>query len=329
MELIHRPIEGPLDFRFARSLRGFDLVHVQYPTAGWGESVLPALLPAFRLAQSPKCRVLVTMHEWQAMNPLRKASVLPLLADAAGIVFVSPAARAAYESSAWKRLLRRQSWYVPIGMNLEVPDLSSSELLTFRSVELGLAEGERALGHFGFIYDAKQPLKMLEVLREMLDRGIASRLVLVGDFLGDKPQDAARFEQRAKELEVEDCVRRFGFVDDPATVALVMGSCDAIMLLFSDGLSLRRGSFWYAAALGTFVVTTTPEAEDEFAEYAGALAAPQVSLVDARASAAEIAGRLAAMPAYAPQRFPPVKGPEWSDIARRHLDIYAAALGGL
>src|SRR5438128_3835539 len=73
--------------RLIRQTRA-DILHVQYPSEGWGTSIAPGVVPA--IARRAGCRLVVTLHEWSLMHPLRKLSVAPLLRAADAIVFVSP-----------------------------------------------------------------------------------------------------------------------------------------------------------------------------------------------------------------------------------------------
>src|SRR5687767_14932558 len=64
VDLVHRPIRRLLEADLLRVFAGRRLVHVQYPSEGWGKSLMPSLLPLFR----GRTKLLVTLHEWSIMH---------------------------------------------------------------------------------------------------------------------------------------------------------------------------------------------------------------------------------------------------------------------
>lgn len=49
----------------------YDIVHVQYPSKGYGLSPVPGFLPQKLAGMESRSRVVVTLHEWSAVHPLR------------------------------------------------------------------------------------------------------------------------------------------------------------------------------------------------------------------------------------------------------------------
>jgi glycosyltransferase involved in cell wall biosynthesis len=317
--LAHVPIRRHYEPALFRAFRGQDLVHVQYPTEGWGNSLLPSLLGLGRRGT----KLLLTLHEWSQMNPIRRASLRPLLAAADGFVFVTPYEREAFAED-MPDLARRPTWVVPIGVNLTVPAVAAEEVLATRAEELG-EEFDLLVTHFGFLHAAKQPEKLLAAIRLLRDRGRRPRLVVVGGF---KDEGSARrpFLIGIEREGLAGAVTLKGFVRDDRRAALIMAAADANVSLFAEGLSSRRGSFWYAAQHGNALVTTTPRDLREFDDVAERLRPPQVRFVEPDAPAERIADALAALPPYAPLRYPPIPAPEWAEIAARHVEIYDALL---
>ncbi len=359
VDLLHVPIRSAYEKALFEVFRGRDLVHVEYPTEGWGNSILPSFMPLTKR----RSRLLLTLHEWSQMNPLRRASILPLVSRADGFIFVSEHERAQFASSAPSGAKRKPTWVIPIGVNLEVPDLSEADILAKREEftppplrvagEQGLGRtlpalrvageptrggtlpaqevaGERGfvlLTHFGFIHAGKQPEKLLETVAALKRRGEHPHLVFIGDFQKDKQAEKDAFVSQIKERGLADNVTMLGFVQDDREAALVMAAADVSISLFNDGLSPRRGSFWYATQHGRPAITTRGEAPEKFGETGKFLKPPHVHFVDVDASGEVIAELVDELPAYRPKELEPIPVPTWQDIAMRHEAVYREMLG--
>jgi glycosyltransferase involved in cell wall biosynthesis len=76
--------------------------------------------------------------------------------------------------------------------------------------ELGIANGEIAVGTVGALAEHKDPLVLLEAFASLARRGGANRLVYVGD-----GELRGSIEREASRLGIADAVRITGFRDDP------------------------------------------------------------------------------------------------------------------
>jgi glycosyltransferase involved in cell wall biosynthesis len=318
VDLLHIPICRPYERSLFGVFRDRRIVHVQYPTEGWGNSLLPTFLP---LAKRSGSKLVLTLHEWSRMNRVRRTSILPLVALSDGLVFVSESERKAFLQTAPLRARARPTWVVPIGVNVSVPSVPEEAVREQRAHELQDGRYDLLLSHFGFIHADKQPEILLATVEEMVRRRRRPKLMFVGDFQKDKLKERAAFLRRIEELG--GAVEMKGFVADEEVAAKIMGASDAIVALFADGLTPRRGSFWYAGQHGRPVITTEPACPLEM-EHLGA---PQVSFVRRDVSANELADLLVALPPYRVRELDPVPVPSWRDIAARHVDVYEELLG--
>ncbi|MGV3615894.1 MAG: glycosyltransferase [Fimbriimonas sp.] len=320
VDALRVPIDGWREPALFRAFEGRDLVHVQYPTEGWGKSVLPGLLGLRKRG----AKLLVTLHEWSAMNGLRRRSLGPLLRAADGFVFVTPFERDAFLAS-HPRLAGKPMWVVPIGVNLTVPKVSEAEVRAHREAQL---EGgfDFLLTHFGFVHPGKQPEKLLETLWYLKDQGKRPLLLMIGGFKKGRREGDKDFLLSALFKGLYENVKLLGFVHDDYLAAALMAAADANVSLFADGLSSRRGSFWYAAQHGNPLVTTEPHDPREFEAVEDRLRLPHVRFVAPDASPEAIAEALGALPEYAPFRFEPIPAPCWEDIAVAHAEIYRIML---
>jgi glycosyltransferase involved in cell wall biosynthesis len=320
VELVHLPIRRAYEPALFRVFQGRDIVHLEYPTEGWGKSVLPSLLPLARRVHGPRARLVLTLHEWSQMNRVRRASIRPLIAGTDAFVFVTPFERDAFLKDV-PGASRKPSFVIPIGVNLEVPVVPDEEVERFRASQL--KDGaDLLLSHFGFIHEAKQPEKLLDVLVELRKLGRRPRMLFIGGFQADKRAEREAFEQKIAARGLKDAALLMGFVEDERLAATYMAASDANVSLFSEGLSSRRGSFWYATQHGCALVTTAPRDPSEFERVASYLVPPHVNFVSPDADAGAIALLLIDLPPYRPFRYPRIPVEQWSDIARSHADMY-------
>jgi glycosyltransferase involved in cell wall biosynthesis len=317
---------------FTKIFERSDLVHIEYPYEGWGTSPVPGLYPGYLRHIPPHrtAKVVTTFHEWRSMHPLRKASILPLALSSSGILFVSDHEHTTFRNSLCYRLriTKPITRVIPIGVNLTIPELRVKETLDVRKRLLDW-KGDKAdvlLGYFGFIYDSKQPIKMLRTLKSLLDLGVKARLVIAGDFPADHVAEKKRFMQNIRSLGLEHCVLFLGFVEDATTLARTLSACNAVLLLFSDGVSARRSSFWTILELGIPLVTTRPSFEGEFDNLLPRRFHSDLRLVDPTEEAESLAATVAQFKEFRlPQQRRDIS-PGWRAIADEHIAFYRKIL---
>jgi glycosyltransferase involved in cell wall biosynthesis len=128
----------------------------------------------------------------------------------------------------------------------------------------GASKADLIVGFFGVLYASKRPDLLLRATEALHRRGVKARLLICGDFLWDKPGDRSAFLALAHELGVTDWLDFRGRIDDEGELMATLAASDAFLLPYSDGVSLRRGSFQAVSQLALPLVTTTPEQADEF-----------------------------------------------------------------
>ncbi len=98
-----------------------DLILMQYPTDAFSMALGPHVFSALqRLAP-----LVVTLHEFAAANPVRRASLSVLLARAAAVIATSEAERTSLLS--WYPWLKTRSQVIPIGANFPARDWQPRE----------------------------------------------------------------------------------------------------------------------------------------------------------------------------------------------------------
>jgi glycosyltransferase involved in cell wall biosynthesis len=280
-----------------RKLRGDerpDLVHIQYPMFGYGAGWALYLMPL--CAGVP---VVLTLHAFLPLSPLRRLSFLPFALSARRIIFTFDEERLAFT-----RLFPfsgDRTAVVPIGSNIP-----------FRPSRP--TPPSRTIVNFGLIRPNKGLEEFLRVARLSFRLGRPYRFQVMGATAPDYLEYARRLRAENADLPVE-------WLGDlsPDDVADRLSLAQAAYMPYPEGVSPRRGTL--LAVLGNGVPTVTldgplrPRGLDGAVLYAAnaseALTALDTVLAsDDRARALRTAGRQ-----YA-QAF------DWRMIARRHAAIY-------
>lgn len=333
--IVFKPTSALGWFVLPDSARRSEIVHVQYPYEGWGSSPFPGLLGAVVKRGPPwaRTKMVTTFHEWRSMHWLRKLSILPLAFSSDLLVFVSKRERDSYLCSLVGRMrgARQRIEVIPIGVNVKIPKIDRERVQRERQTMLGDGSGRRSvlLGFFGFVYDWKQPVKLLDTLAELIRTGVNARLLICGDF--PDGHDAAReqfwIDVRARGLL--DHVLHRGYVEDETTLAHLLAACDAHLYLYKDGVSSRRGSFWYSLELGSTIICTPPEYSGEFdglIDVDRLRQTGRVRFVAPDVTPDVLAGVVAELPPFDPSRRAIAHAPSWRTIADKHRAAYAALL---
>jgi glycosyltransferase involved in cell wall biosynthesis len=279
-----------------RALRS-DVVHIQYPTLGYGNSWMPYFLPLVLRAFGIK--VVQTWHE-----PPTRFRFFPNAITKDRLVFVEPdfvqRVRARYRAL----VARKKHAYIPVASN--IPRIISTpverEIVRARFV----TGAQRMVVFFGFIY----PRKRVEVLFDIAESS-RDTLVLISH-LDDSDEYHSEVQARIKVWPGKVIVTG----NLPAEeVAKVLHAADAAVFPFADGVDFRNASVLAAKAQGTYVITTSRERsgmdENENVFYAAPndIEAMKKALANA---AGPNAGRDI--------------NQDWEEIARQHLDLYRSVI---
>jgi len=292
--------------RLARVLRAErpDVVHVQYPTQGYGPGRLANLVPLIARLAGPA--VVQTWHEPMTLRELRQRLLVrsQLIIVRANLASMLPA-------PARHLLQGRTLHHVAGASSLPVASLEPSEREDLRRRYL---DGQRRLVvFFGFIY----PNKGVEHLFELADPSI-DRIVVAGEWGVD-----SAYRNRLETLAQGKWSGKATFTGflTPEQAAMLLAVADAVVLPFREGGGDWNSSILGATANGAYVITTSKErrgydegrniaftAIDDVAEMRKALA-----LSETRGARA---GRSPGRPAAS----------GWDAVAARHLDVYRRAL---
>lgn len=283
-----------------------DVVHIQYPTAGYDAVWLPALVPL--LARLAGKRAVVTFHEAQSWTDVRHPrSTLRFLLHAFGpgrIVTTRPEFRALLHPALRRLSARVAMRHIPIASNIGRSTLSEAARLRLRDRHAG--GRQRLLAFFGFV----APGKGVEDLLAAMDPD-TDRLLMMTSLYDADPYHRAI---RARLDALGSSVTVTGYL--PAVdVADGLAAADAVVLPFRAGASETNGTVHAAALQGTYVLTTTPDdvAADDPVRNVERVARGDVAAM--RAALARHAGRRVEVAAESDDA-------AWRSIARAHIVLY-------
>lgn len=286
-----------------------EVVHIQYPTLGFGRRLGPRLLPTLLRLRARRSRVVVTLHD-PARNRLALVyNTLPILA-AHGVVFVEDR----NVLTQWGRLRAviargREVRVIPIASNMPVAHLTRADRESTRGA-LRIPEGALMLCYFGQV----KPQKGVQLLPEIMDRLPEAYLVIVG--AGGDGRLSGQLNATLSRPPLQERVRILGY-QPPDRVALYLAAADAAVFPLLEGHSERSGSVLAAVTQGTFTVTTHPT-----------LRGLQGNIY--YASPGDVADMAEAVRRYAGRKETPVDVErQWDNIAAQHIQLYRELVEGL
>jgi glycosyltransferase involved in cell wall biosynthesis len=222
-----------------------DIVHIQYPTQGYGRRYLPWLLPiVIRLLNVP---IVETWHEYH-LERVRRNILNAALGG--GLIAVRPNYKAMMPG--WYRWLIRRKHFQFIPNASAIPRVRLSERERFATQSRFAPAPAKLIVYFGFVH----PAKRVELLFEIADPA-QDHLVLICDLNSDDAYhktilDRIDHEPWAGKVTVT------GFL--PAEeVGRLLAAAAAVIFPFRDGAGEWNTSIRAAAIQGTFVLTTADE----------------------------------------------------------------------
>jgi glycosyltransferase involved in cell wall biosynthesis len=229
--------------RFLRSWKP-DIVHVQYPTQGYGRELLPYFVPL--IAKTLGVPSVQTWHEGFARRQIFKL-FFQLCADSAKVVVRGNFLELVHPWPRWV-LQRCHLSFIPNASAIPRAAISRNALLHERQQFL---QGQSRLTvFFGFLH----PAKCVELLFDVADPHV-DHLVIAGP----SESDGAYLEtlrQLASSAAWRGKVTFTGFLS-PERAAILLAAADAVILPFRQGGGHWNTSIHSATLNGAFVITTS------------------------------------------------------------------------
>lgn len=274
-----------------------DIVHIQYPTAGFGKKLTPQLL-------SLVIPSVVTVHEISEAHILRKLSLYPFSLRSKHIVFTTPyEQRFAVLRAPW---ISRRSSVIPVGSSIS-------------TAKQGQERNLNEVIYFGLF----RPQKGLEAVFTLASLIKQMNLKLHVRMIGKPyPKDSPYFKEFYRRSEDLPVKWDMDLADDVAADLLARSSI--AYMPFPDGASGRRTSLLALLANGVATITTrgahTPSSLEQAALFSQG---PEeaLRLVEKIRADSVLRKRLSDNGrAYASQF-------SWDTIAQKHMELYEKLLG--
>lgn len=310
---------------------GAEIVHIQYQTGAFAMHPVINLLPWLLQGRRRAPWVVTTFHDLRTpylfpkAGPVRRCANHLLATGSHRLIVTNERDRATLARN--PRLEGRIS-LIPIGSNLPSAPRDLDRGATRE--RLGIAEGECAIGFFGFLTPDKGVDDLIDALAQLPARRRV-RLVILGGTLSDTDAANAAY-QRAVLARLEQAavpVSVTGYLA-PEQAADALAALDLVVLPFRSGASLRNGTLIAAVRSGTAVLTTDPVFGDSLAPLAGGESVWLVPPNDVTALARAISLLLddPALRARLAEAAQTAAGAlAWEQIAARHGELYASLLG--
>ncbi len=272
-----------------------DMLHIQYPSVGYGRSFLPALTPYLL----PKTPLVVTLHEFEVFKSYRWPWFYPFAKRAEARLF----SRAGEADAFAKRFPKRsgRDLIVPIGSN--IPVAPKKTRISGGTAFFGLFWPGKGLEEF---------LKFAEIMKSKSDG--KEKLAVIGAPVAGQEAFSTFIREKTSELGV---ALHEGL--PPEEVALKLAEHEFAYLPFPDGVDERRGSLAAAIVNGCIVITRHgPQTPDWLVEATVNAETPEAAadLLQSELTSSEVKVGLQATTAMAAKRY------DWSQIARQHAELY-------
>ncbi len=270
------------------------IFHLQYPSIGMGNSLLPGFLPLF------PGKTCVTLHEFGLFSLPRKLMFLPHALFSKAILFSNEAERDRFRR--WFSFSSARLHVLPVGNNILRQDVPE------------LARRQGRLIYFGQISRDKGIDFFLETSEKLRNSGSGQEIALMGSIVSADPNFTGPICQACERLGID-----MKFNLSAEDVSRELSQADMALLPFPDGVSNKRGSALACLDHGVAVVT----------RHSGLTPDWLKATTHGVMSTDEAVRTISAITSGACQRQPEpallaqeMRNRDWGQIARNHLAIY-------
>jgi glycosyltransferase involved in cell wall biosynthesis len=284
--------------RVHRSMReqNFEVVHIEYPTVGFGARLGPQALSLLR-------GCVVTIHEASQRRLLRKLALFPFSVRAQHIIFTSRFER--QFATKWAPWISRVSSVIPVGSNIGV----------------GAGKGPRNLAevvHFGLIMPKKGVEDVVELSRLIKSAGLSFKVRIIGKAPLRYADYLARLRSETTDLPI---IWDLDLSEEQVAERLARASI--AYLPYPDGASERRATLKAALLNGVAVLTTrssqTPHSLERAARFCASAEEVLAAICHLSQHTEEIE-RMTVAGTSLGKRY------TWERIAGLHLRVYRTVL---
>ena len=269
-----------------------DIIHIQYPTVGYGYGLAPQAISLLR-------RCVVTLHEVSQAHVLRRLSLYPFTIRSSHVIFTS--SHEQRYALRWAPWLRNRSSIIPIGSNIA-------------AIHVNEKVERKEIVYFGLIRPNKGLEDVLQLASLIKENHKPFSIRIIGKLHPDSMEYFNKLRLQTKTLPVHWCI---GLTD--YETADLLSHAEMAYVPYPDGVSERRGSLLALLANGVTVITTrgaqTPPTMEGVVIF---VQNPQETLTLAE----EIFSDKGLRKRYSAKSRAYAENFEWSRIASRHVEIY-------
>jgi glycosyltransferase involved in cell wall biosynthesis len=278
-----------------------DIVHIQYPTQGYGDGFLPWLLPIIAFVMRKK--VVQTWHENYSRSNIPKVILKAVVPG--GLVVVRPD----YKDNLHRLLgwMLRNKTFALIRNASAIPRRDFKEKEKVEIKNKYLRNQSRLIVFFGFVY----PHKGVDLLFEIADPG-RDQIVIAGEIDANCKYSQLLLRHATTEpWKNKVTITRFIPMEEAAALLAV---ADAVVLPFRQGGGGWNTSIHGAVLQGTFVLTTSLR-QKGYDTKNNVYYAKVDALDEMKTALNTYAGRRRI---YSEE----IDRDEWQQVAKQHLSLY-------
>lgn len=221
-----------------------DIVHIQYPTQGYGNGILPWLLPLFSFLMRKK--VVQTWHEGYSRRNAPKLFLKAIIPG--GLVVVRPQFKENLHPALRWAFLNKKFVFIRNASAIPRANLNNEETLELRKYYL--KNQKRLIVFFGFVHKNKGVELLFEISSPTTDK-----IVIAGE-IPENESCHSEIVKRSSDKQWQEKVTVTGFLPS-SEVAALLAIADAVILPFRVGGGEWNTSIHSAVLQGSFVITTS------------------------------------------------------------------------
>jgi glycosyltransferase involved in cell wall biosynthesis len=285
-------------FAASRRLREqkFDIVHIEYPTIGFGKKLAPQGLSLLR-------NCVITIHEASQRHILGKLSLYAFAVRPEHIIFTTHFERRF--ATKWAPWIARASSVIPVGSNIAVTAPESPRNLT-------------EIVYFGLIVPRKELEQVLELASLIRLAGLPLVVRVIGHV---SPKQAAYLDELRLKATGLPIIWDNNLSEEQ--VAKRLAGASFAYLPYTDGASERRTTLKAALLSGLAVVTTRgPHTPRDLEGVVRFCRSPEEALaeVGSLVESPEDISKMSVKAVEYGQQY------TWERIAKLHLEVYHSVL---
>jgi glycosyltransferase involved in cell wall biosynthesis len=225
--------------------QGYDIVHIQYPSKGYGTATGPGFLPQNLTGMNSRSRIVATLHEWTTSHLARRALMDQMLPSLDAVIVGN---EQDLDALALK-LAGRPVMMMPVGNVQTSQDELAEVWLRHEGKALPVPKEPsgpagripNSIFHYGLPDTKGKGLELLlKALKLVRDAGVPAVLQLGGQY-----QPGAKSTEKLlasiTELGLGDAVLRLGHIPRDFLVEKAE-NCQLAVFPFDEGFSMKRSS---------------------------------------------------------------------------------------